>query len=208
MIMRFPGFQQHAAGSISHAFTTCMDIMPTLLSLAGVSHPNSTPDGPRHKAPYRGHMVYPMRGKSLVPYLRDGIKASDEETQAVHGDSDPAVGWELHGRASIRKGDWKIVNMPLSAHGSGGWQLYNLAVDQGEIRDLALEYPAKLQEMVILWARYEEETGTVFGAPIAADGPKLIPKDQVGGDPMDDVKAWMRVGVGFKLTAETSPREE
>lgn len=179
-----------------------MDIMPTLLDLAGIRHPNAAPNHPREKKLYRGRQVYPMRGKSWVPYLTGagGPLAKREEAQAIHSQDDAAVGWELHGRASLRKGDWKIVNIPLGQPtGTGGWQLYNLVDDRGETTDLASSMPDKLVEMVELWKIYQDETGTIFGPPVKGGRNPLLP-DQVGGDPTDDQTIWMRLGIGKRFT--------
>ena len=95
-IMRFPLLNAtFPPGSISHTFGTCMDIMPTFMDLAGAVHP-ATRD-----AMWKGQKVIPMNGVSWVPFLRGG-------SSEVH-DQDVMVGWELHGRAAFRKGDWKIL---------------------------------------------------------------------------------------------------
>lgn len=55
--------------------------------------------------------------------------------------------WEFHeqdGRQAIRRGDWKAVRYNVSK--GGGIQLYNLAEDPGETRDLAAEYPEMVRE--------------------------------------------------------------
>ncbi|ODN79352.1 hypothetical protein L202_03356 [Cryptococcus amylolentus CBS 6039] len=207
MLIRYPGFNQLPLGSVSTAFTTCMDLMPTFLELAGAQHPNHSPTSPTERVPYRGHQVYPMRGKSWVPYLRDGytsIGKDGDENEAVHGENDHPVGWELHARAALRKGRWKIVNQPLGEHGTGGWELYDLSTDRGEKHDLAQKLPDKLKELVADWGRYEEETGTVFGPPIkhARGHGEPIQKEHVSGDVVQDKKAWMRVGHGRKLGHE------
>ncbi|ODO07741.1 hypothetical protein I350_03317 [Cryptococcus amylolentus CBS 6273] len=207
MLIRYPGFNQLPPGSVSTAFTTCMDLMPTFLELAGAQHPNHSPTSPTERVPYRGHQVYPMRGKSWVPYLRDGytsIGKDGDESEAVHGENDHPVGWELHARAALRKGRWKIVNQPLGEHGTGGWELYDLSTDRGEKHDLAQKLPDKLKELVADWGRYEEETGTVFGPPIkhARGHGEPIQKEHVSGDVVQDQKAWMRVGHGRKLGHE------
>ena len=96
-----------------------MDIMPTFLELAGVEHPNSHPSHPRDMKSFRGRDVYAMRGKSWVPYLVKGASSTNStgEGDCIHSESDQAVGWELHARAALRKGRWKIVNMPVNAWG-------------------------------------------------------------------------------------------
>ena len=80
-----------------------------------------------------------MRGRDWCPYLLSGqsalpaaqqapggvgraklLKTSGEDT-AVWGDE--PVGWEMHGKAAVRHGKWKIVNLPLDFWGTAKWQL-------------------------------------------------------------------------------------
>ena len=55
-ISRYPKFQP----AIKDAFTTVMDIAPTLLEMAGVQHPAPT---------YQGREVVEMHGKSMLSWL-------------------------------------------------------------------------------------------------------------------------------------------
>jgi arylsulfatase len=127
----YPGFARQ--GTIGHAFTTVMDIAPTMLEMAGVTHPG---------AQYQGRDITGIRGRSLVPYL-------DGQADTVHAES-VGTGWELFGRRAIRQGDWKALFLPLP-WGTGAWQLYNLAQDRGEVRDLAAQHPDKLAELLRAW---------------------------------------------------------
>jgi arylsulfatase len=86
-----------------------MDIAPTLLEMAGVQHPASN----GKNGTYKDHEVYPMRGKSWVPFMNASAQGG---VSGIHGDDD-FMGWELFGRAALRKGQWKIVNMPEDAFG-------------------------------------------------------------------------------------------
>ena len=133
---------------ITHAFSTVMDVMPTLLELAGANHP--APD-------YKGRNVAPMMGATLNPLFSG---ASDQ----VHAD-DAVTGWEFFGRCGIRKGNWKAISIP-KPEGSGDWQLYNLETDPGEITDLATKEPAHLRELLGLWDDYVIRTGIIM-VPIA-----------------------------------------
>ncbi len=150
----WPGFARQ--GEIGTAFSTVMDIAPTLLELAGVEHPGTT---------YRDRRIEPVRGRSLVPYL-SGDRA------AVH-DAETSTGWELFGRRAIRQGDWKALHLP-APYGPGAWQLYDLSRDPGEIDDQAASNPEKLGELLALWDRYVEENGvltepvSVFDADLQA----------------------------------------
>lgn len=63
IVIHYPKFaKERQNGSIIRAFSSVMDICPTVLELAGARHPSA--DG--KKAQYRGHEVAPMRGKSWV----------------------------------------------------------------------------------------------------------------------------------------------
>lgn len=130
-------------GSVKREFAHVMDVAPTIFELAGAKHPGTE---------YNGREVLPLRGKSMLPYLQGKAKQ-------VRG-KDDAVGWELGGRKALRKGDWKIVyaNQPW---GTGDWELYNIARDRTESRNLAASQPAKLKEMLAEWKRYVAETGTL-----------------------------------------------
>lgn len=137
----WPGFARQR--QIGTAFTTVMDIAPTVLELAGTAHPTT----------YGGREVVPMRGRSLLPYLSG-------TADTVH-DADTGTGWELFGRRAIRQGEWKALCLP-PPYGPGTWQLYDLARDPGEIHDLADAQPDKLAELLALWERYVADTGVIL----------------------------------------------
>jgi arylsulfatase len=135
-----PGFKD---GTIKRELGHVTDIAPTIYELAGTKHPGTE---------YKGKAVQPLRGKSMVAYLK-GKQA------AVHKKDEP-IGWELGGRKGLRKGDWKIVyaNKPW---GEGTWELYNIAKDRTESRNLAAKQPAKLKELLADWQAYVAENGVV-----------------------------------------------
>jgi arylsulfatase len=137
----WPGFGRQ--GEIGTAFSTVMDVAPTVLELAGVAHPGAV---------YHGHDIEPIRGRSMVPYL-------NRDSDRVHDDT-VGTGWELFGRRAIRQGDWKALWLP-QPWGTGDWQLYNLSGDPGEIVDLAEAQPEKLAELLRLWDRYVAENGVI-----------------------------------------------
>lgn len=148
-LAKFPtGVSAHdKANSITDQFATVMDLAPTILEMAGVTHP----------APqYQGREVVPMRGKSILPFVK-------AEAPSVHGE-DFIEGWETCGRAAVRKGDWKIVFIP-KPKGPERWQLYNLAKDPGEVHDLSEHDPERLEKMIKLWDQYVLETGVIPLAP-------------------------------------------
>ena len=80
----------------------------------------------------------PLEGKSLVPVF------------SGKGLPERSLFWEHEGNRAVAMGDWKAV-----AKGPGGeWELYNLAVDRVESRDLAEEQPNRLRDLVRRWEAY------------------------------------------------------
>ena len=136
-IVAFP--EKIEASARSDAFITILDVAPTLLELANVSHPAPA---------FQGRRVHPLIGKSFYPHLADG-------QTTVHG-PEHVYGLELFNRRMILQDNWKLLwnNKPW---GKGGWALYNLAEDVGEQNDLAQSRPDKLDEMLTLWEQYVED---------------------------------------------------
>jgi arylsulfatase A-like enzyme len=130
-----------------------MDVMPTLLEFAGLSHPGT---------PYRDRDVVSMKGDSMLSYLQG-------QSESVHVE-DYVMGWELFSKRAMRKGDWKIIYEPkhevLEPRVLGikpdTWQLYNIADDSAELNDLAESHPEKLAEMIAHWDEYVADTGLIL----------------------------------------------
>ncbi|EED21916.1 arylsulfatase, putative [Talaromyces stipitatus ATCC 10500] len=143
-IVRYPPAVQSAPGTISHKFTTVMDILPTVLDLTGISSPGNT---------FRGREVAPIRGRSWIPLMA----AKDADVDVYDQDKD-IVGWEQLGIAAVRVGNWKAVFLP-PPRGEGKWELYDLSKDKGEIHDLAESHPEKMTEMIAHYETYFQESG-------------------------------------------------
>jgi arylsulfatase len=195
MIIKSPSFDPSLqGGAVVPAFATVMDILPTVLDLIGVEHPVSVG---QDRGTYRGRAVERVRGVSWVPYF------VDRSTATIHGDGHAGTphGWELFGRAGLRRGNDKIVHL-----GYGGrtdakdWQLFDLAVDPGETRDLAAEKPELLRELLGLWDAYVRETGVAWGAEAMphgdVDASAFDKSTWVGGDALEHQKAWMKTRKG------------
>lgn len=144
-IVRYPPLQPQA-GNISNSFVTVMDILPTILELAGLEHPGKT---------YRGREVALPRGKSWVPHLAS--KKADDVS--IHGEDTHIHGWELFGHRAIRQGNWKAVWDPKLENER--WQLFNLAEDPSEQRDVADANSEVLDKLVLFWDQYVAETGMI-----------------------------------------------
>ena len=120
--------------------------------------PRADDPGSRRSAPARSGIggggrapIPPLPGKSLVPaFARDGSVTHD------------AIWWEHEGNRAIRVGDWKLV-----AAKDQPWELYDLATDRTETRDLAAQQPEKVRELAGRWQRMHDE----FAACARADAP-------------------------------------
>lgn len=138
-IVRFPA--RPGGGRVSHVPAHVTDVAPTLLDLAGVSHPGR----------FDGKEIAALQGRSLVPFLSG-------RQPVVHERFDK--GWELFGRKAYRQGDWKIV-YAAPPYGTGGWQLFNLKIDRAEQFDLGRQHPGKLAELQAAYAAYAHRNGVV-----------------------------------------------
>lgn len=116
-----------ARGEIRHTPVHFVDVFPTILELAGIGKPKEWEE---YGAP-------PAPGVSIVPlFAQDGTIKHE-------------YFWFLHeGNRAIRVGDWKLV-----AARDDPWELYNLAEDRGETRNLVEKFPEKARELEELWDR-------------------------------------------------------
>lgn len=126
----------HIAKDMLHV----MDLAPTFLELAGVPHPEH----------YRGRVVAPLQGRSLVPVLRGG----SIEPRRWHGFAYAEMG-------AVRDGRWKLVRMP-PPFGVDRWRLYRLDHDPSELFDLSTEEPERVEQLTLLFGRYALENGVVL----------------------------------------------
>ena len=141
MILRFPGVL--AAGQERNAFASVLDLVPTFLDAAGVKAPGTE---------YQGRSIHPMRGRSLLSYLKnsDARPYADEE----------AVAFEIFGQGVVFMGPWKAVRLRPPWQ-DRQWRLYNLLADPGESEDLADSQPGILDEMVKAYELYARENGVI-----------------------------------------------
>jgi arylsulfatase len=111
--------------SVSKQVCHVMDIMPTLLQIAGTSYPSQ----------YNGHPLLPVQGMSFLPVLKGD--AMDGHALLCN---------EHYGARYIRYEGWKLV-----ARNREPWRLYHITEDATEQHDLADKYPAKVQELDSMW---------------------------------------------------------
>ena len=84
-----------------------------------------------------------------VPREWDGV----DLRPALTGAALPArtFDWRMGPKAALRSGDWKIIRPGRGAD----WELYDLASDPGESRDLAATRPGDLNRLLALWEERE-----------------------------------------------------
>ena len=131
------------AGSINHGQMHVADIMPTLLEIANTQYPKTLD----------GRELPPLIGKSWVNVLTG--KSESPRTEQDY------LAWEIFGNRALIQGDWKI-RWEYKSYGKGDWELFNLANDSGERKDLAKENPEKLNALLKLWDNYVKENNVII----------------------------------------------
>lgn len=119
-----------ARGELRHTVGHFIDLVPTLLDVAGV----------KAMAPQVGPA---LPGRSLVP-----VFAEDQDWK------DRSIFWAHQGNRALRQGDWKAV---MRRDNGDRWELYNIAEDRAELHDLAASDPAKLRKMTNTWEDLQAE---------------------------------------------------
>lgn len=151
------------AGQVNtEALMHVKDIAPTFLELAGASPPIA----------FKGRPTTPMQGKSWVAAIQGQSKSPRT--------AEEYIATELWNGKSLRKENWKIVNVPAPI-GTGEWQLFNLQDDPGERHDLALSQVNKLNELLDDWNEYMTENNVILPNRTTYDGmeDKLPPRPPV-----------------------------
>lgn len=163
-----------AAGEVTDSFCTVMDVVPTILELAGVKHPGER---------YRGRKIQRIRGKSWVQWL-DGVgRKGDWKLDEIH-DADQVTGWEIAGSGALRKGLYKITFVP-KPKGPQRWELFDIIADPGETNDISEQEPQVLGKMLALWDEYKKDVGVVG---LAGEFQRGVPPV----DEFEDVGKWIR----------------
>lgn len=104
-----------------------IDIVPTILEIAGIEKPKKWKGEPIPEAP--GRSLTPAFAKN-EPIFRGSL-------------------WWLHeGNRAVRVGDWKLV----AAEGDP-WELYDLKTDRAEQHNLAATMPEKAKELEQVWLK-------------------------------------------------------
>ena len=119
-----------ARGEIRNTPGHVIDVVPTVLDLAGIEAPASMNGEARPALP----------GKSLKP-----IFSQDTDLQRE------CLWWLHEGNKAIRQGDWKLVALKGQP-----WELYDLSTDRAESRNLASKNPERVEELSALWQKQHD----------------------------------------------------
>jgi arylsulfatase A-like enzyme len=134
---RWPGVI--AEGKTCSTPIISVDMYPTLLEVAGVSPPRD----------------YALDGVSVLPVLKSDGRMNFDRPLFWHFPGYLGAGmgsWRTTPAGAIRRGDWKL----LEFFEDGRLELYNLAQDIGQKRDLATSEPQRvkaLHEELVAWRK-------------------------------------------------------
>lgn len=136
LIAYWPG-KIKKTGAIREQTGHVTDLMPTFIELSGARYPEV----------YKGHEIYPLKGKSLVSAILDDQSFSRGP-----------VFFEHEANRAVIDGDWKLVSKGTKTPPyTGTWELYNLKEDRSELNNLIAEYPEKAERLRLLWEKWAEE---------------------------------------------------
>jgi len=130
-------------GSVNHGLMHVADLMPTLLEIAGAGYPKT----------YQGRELPPLFGTSWGRVL-----AGQAESPRTEQDY---LAWEVFGNRALLQGEWKL-RWEYKSFGKGQWELFNLAADPAERKDLAAERPEKVQALAALWDSYVRTNNVIL----------------------------------------------
>lgn len=132
LIIHWPQGVKHN-GRLVDAPSHMIDVMPTLLDVAGAPYPDK------------------QNGKTTIPLEGQSFANQFAATKTV-----PArdLFWEHEGNQAIRRGDWKAVRIK-----NGPWSLYNLKDDRTETTNLNQAHPEKTKELAEAWEAWAERCG-------------------------------------------------
>jgi arylsulfatase len=133
LVVHWPrGIEAGRRGAIEHQPAHMIDVMPTVVELAGAAYPRQ----------FRGQPIHPMQGVSLRPAL-DGRTLS--RTQPLF--------WEHEGNRAVRSGNWKLVSTY-----PGEWELYDIAADRVERNNVAAGNPEIVRRLSAEWEAWARRT--------------------------------------------------
>ena len=136
LIIHYPNGMRIKPGSLSAQPAHVIDLMPTLVALAGATYPTNR----------KGNAITPMQGVSLLPALSGKPLKRNKP-----------LFWEHEGSRAIRDGQWKLV----APGAEGAWELYDLSKDRTELTNLARTHPQKVIALRTKWETWAYQTNVL-----------------------------------------------
>jgi arylsulfatase len=129
-----------ARGGVRGQYVHAVDVVPTLYDLLGIEPPTVL----------KGFTQAPIEGESFAASLTDE-SAPGRETQF----------YSMLGMRALYHQGWlaNTLHPPLSGWGgfeTDVWELYHLAEDRAQTRNVAEEHPERLEELKGLWSHYAD----------------------------------------------------
>jgi arylsulfatase len=151
LLARWPaGIPPKKRGTLVRDPAHIIDLLPTLVELAGLNLPESS----------KGQ----LEGKSLAAMIK-----------GEPGGANRVFCWEHEGNRAIRQGKWKLV---APRAGDVPWELYDIESDRIESRDLAGAQPEIVKELKTAFESWATRCGVIDYAQLiskskpAAEGKK------------------------------------
>lgn len=163
LIVRWPGGIK--PGGVCHVPVSSVDYLPTMLELA-----SARPDA-----------AHPVDGRSLAPLLKQGGSRQLENRPLFwhypHYSNQGGVP-----SAAVRLGDWKLIEF----YEDGRLELFNLADDIGERKNLVQRQPKKAAELHELLKKWRTSIDAAMPQPNPDYDPEKADQRLTGTQPKTD----------------------
>ena len=138
-----------ARGEVRHQYHHSTDIVPTILDICGLEMPKVY----KGVDQYQGVDQYPLAGVSMR-YTFDAKPDAPTQKKRQY--------YAMLGTRGIWEEGWRAAALHAPLTGKGNfdkdqWELYNVETDRSESKDLAKEYPEKLQALIKAWFEEAEK---------------------------------------------------
>ncbi|MCA8982556.1 MAG: arylsulfatase [Planctomycetaceae bacterium] len=136
-----------AKGEVRHQYHHSVDIVPTILECCGLEMPKV----------YRGVGQWPLSGVSMK-YSFDAKADGPTQKKRQY--------YAMLGTRAIWEDGWKAVATHAAMVGKGNfdkdpWELYHVAEDRSESKDLAKQHPEKLEALKKAWFEEAEKNNVL-----------------------------------------------
>ena len=113
---------------ISHHVFHFIDVMPTLIEVAGATYPEQ----------FKGEKIPPIQGRSLVPIFQ-GKEPAPRGT----------LFWQYAKGKALRNEHWRLVS-----DDNGPWELYDMRYDKTETKNLVEKFPEVVQKLDAMYQNW------------------------------------------------------